>query len=258
MVSVRGTARRGDAEGFAKAASVAEFDLVAVAGGDGTINEAANGLASGGSGLPLGIVPLGTANVLAHEIGMPFSPEGIARVLAEGRPRPVHPGVLNGRLFLQMAGVGFDAHVVATVDLDLKRRFGKLAYVQATLKALGAFAFPRYRLRLDGQEAEAASAVIAKGHFYGGTFVCCPDARLEEPWFQVCLFDRPGTWATLRYTLALGMGRLARLKDLRLVRARTLTIEGPEGNPLQADGDGMGQLPAVLEIREEPLLLVYP
>jgi YegS/Rv2252/BmrU family lipid kinase len=257
-VAVRGTARRGDAEAFAGAASAADFDLVAVAGGDGTINEAANGLASGASSLPLGIVPLGTANVLAHEIGMPFSADGIARVLAEGRPRPIHPGVLNGRLFLQMAGAGFDAHVVATVDPDLKRRLGKLAYVLATLRAIGRFSFPRHRVRLEGGETEAASVIVAKGHFYGGTFVCCPDARLEDPLFQVCLFERSGPWATVRYALALGTGRLARLKDVRLVKTRALTVEGPEGAPLQADGDGMGRLPAVLEIREEPLSLLYP
>ena len=125
-VTVRETTCRGDAEQIAASASSDTFDVVA-AGGDGTINEVANGLA--GKDLPLAIVPLGTANVLAVEIGMPLRARRIARAIACGDVRSVHVGMVNGRRFLMMAGVGFDAHVVANVNPRLKRAFGKLAYV---------------------------------------------------------------------------------------------------------------------------------
>ena len=91
------------------------YDVLVVAGGDGTINEAVNGLRD--ARLPLAIVPLGTANVLAAEIGMATDPRTVARTIALGRPRPISVGVANGRRFLLMAGTGFDAHVVQHVDL---------------------------------------------------------------------------------------------------------------------------------------------
>ncbi|MEO5337260.1 MAG: diacylglycerol kinase family lipid kinase [Magnetospirillum sp. WYHS-4] len=256
-VTVRDTAARGDAEALSRAATSADFDLVAVAGGDGTLSEAANGLAASGSGLPLAVVPLGTANVLAHEIGMPFDADGIARVLATGTPRPVYPGIANGRLFLQMAGIGFDAHAVAAVSLPLKRRLGKAAYILAVLKVL-ARPFATCRIEVDGKTFEAASAIVAKGHFYGGRFVFCPGARLEAGTLEVCLLPRTGILNFLRYLTAFGLGAVHRLSDVRVVRGRRLRIEGPTGEPVQGDGDLLTTLPLTIEVRDEPLALIYP
>lgn len=257
-IDIRPTGARGDAEAFARAASPADHDLVAVAGGDGTLNEAAGGLTASNSGLPLAIVPLGTANVLANEIGMPFDARRVARVLAEGRPRPVFAGLANGRPFLQMAGAGYDARVVATVDLGLKRRLGKLAYGLAMVRAVFDYGFPPLRVTVDGEVHSAASVIVAKGHFYGGRYVCCPDAKLENPSLEVCLFEQGGPWATLRYLLALGMGRLGRTSGVRLRRGRKVTIEGPLGAPVQTDGDLSARLPLTVQIRPEPLFLIYP
>ncbi len=139
-VDVRPTTRRGDAEAFARAADPAEHDAIAVAGGDGTINEVVNGL--GDKKLPLAVIPLGTANVLAHEIGLGGSPREIAETIARGRPQPISVGIVNGRRFVMMAGFGFDAHVVAEVKPMIKKLFGKIAYVISTLKALVCFKFP--------------------------------------------------------------------------------------------------------------------
>src|SRR6185437_2820449 len=125
------------AEALARAADPALVDAVVAAGGDGTINEVVNGLAE--SPLPLGILPLGTANVLAGEIGLPRRAMDVARILAFAPARPAWPGevwaeaALTGRRFLIMAGIGFDADVIEALDLPLKRRLarlglGKLAY----------------------------------------------------------------------------------------------------------------------------------
>ena len=242
-VTVRETTCRGDAERMAANASSDMFDVVVAAGGDGTINEVANGLA--GNDLPLAIVPLGTANVLAAEIGMPLSARRIARAIACGEARSVHVGTVNGRHFLMMAGVGFDAHVVANVNPRLKRAFGKLAYVVETLVGLFRFPYRRYRVTIDGATHDAASVVIANGHYYAGRFTCAPQARLDDPALHVCLFERSGPFSVLRYGWGLVAGRLHRLRDVRVVSGYGVRIEGATGEPVQCDGDITGKLPLV-------------
>lgn len=123
------TAARGDARALAAAATPELCDAVVAAGGDGTINEVANGLLDAGHGLPLGIIPLGTANVLALEMDLAITPQAIAGALLAGQPRPVPLARVDGRRFLLMGGAGFDAFVVDNVRLGLKRHAGKLAYV---------------------------------------------------------------------------------------------------------------------------------
>src|SRR5579883_3499293 len=211
-VTVSETAGPRHAERLARAADPAQYDAVAVAGGDGTINEAVNGLA--GSPLPLALLPLGTANVLAAEIGLPRSLPALARIAAFAPARPVWPGEAvpegagPGRRFLIMAGIGFDAEVVEHLDLRLKRRIGKLAYVASILGRLRAYHPGGYRAELGGTAITAASLVAAKAHFYGGRFVLAPAARLDVPSFQVVLFQRAGRGAALGYLAAMGLGTL--------------------------------------------------
>ncbi len=260
-LTVRRTRRRGDAEALARAASFEAFDVVAVAGGDGTINEVINGLAD--FRLSLAIIPLGTANVLAHEIGLSGRPEAVARTIAGAEAVPVKIGLANGRRFAQMAGVGFDARVVAGVDPGIKRllgrlALGKLAYVIETLVQLVKSPFPRYRLLLDGRAVEAASAVVANGRYYGGRFSCAPEARIDGDVFQVCLFSRGGRWDALRYAWGLLSGRLRHFRDVAVVAAREITVEGPVGEPVQADGDVLGALPLSVTALPVRLRLLVP
>src|SRR5437660_950350 len=137
----------GDARRLAETCDGARYAVIAVAGGDGTINEVVNGLAHRGGDAPaLAIVPLGTANVLAHELGLGFGAAAIARTMVSGRALLVRPGeACNGgdpRCFSLMAGAGFDAKVVAGVSALLKRRLGRGAYLtarcrRATISAVG-------------------------------------------------------------------------------------------------------------------------
>ncbi len=265
-VSLRETTARGDAERFAREAGAlrngAAVDLFVVAGGDGTINEAVNGLLAGADGtarLPsLALVPLGIANVLAQEIGLAITPEAIASTIAGGTASRAWIGRANGRCFTMMAGVGFDAHVVAGVRPRLKRMLGKGAYVLESLRQLFRFGFQRYRVIVDGRAYDAASAIVAKGHFYGGRYVCAPDARLDAPEFQVCLFERGGPWNAVRYALALAMSRLPALPDYRIVTGRVVEIDGPAGDPVQGDGDVIARLPVRIDLAPAPLSLVVP
>lgn len=260
-VEVRGTAGPGEAEALARQAVAEGWSRVVVAGGDGTINEALNALA--GSATALGLIPLGTANVLAREIGLEEAPATVARAIVSGAVRPVCLGRLSeagGRVrsFALMAGAGFDAHVVAGVGLGLKRRIGKGAYVLESLRQLALFPFPTYRVTVDGRAYEPASVVVAKARHYGGAYTCAPAARLDEPRFHVGLFERRGPLAAARYALALVRGTLAERADYRIVTGARVTIEGPAGDPVQVDGDVLARLPIEIEMVPDALDLIVP
>ena len=267
-VELLATEARGDAERLAREAcggvnGFAALDLLAIAGGDGTINEAVNGLmsvsgAGAASALPLCIVPLGTANVLAREIGQRFSPAVAAKTALNGEQRQVYLGQANGRCFTIMAGAGFDAHVVANVSTALKQRVGKLAYVWEALRQLFLFPYGRYRVTVDSAAYDAASVVVAKGRLYAGPYVAAPEARLDSPEFQVCLFLRGGRWNAMRYAVALTLGLLPRLKDYLIVSGREVRIEGPAGDPVQGDGDIIAHLPVEIRLAPVSLSLMAP
>jgi diacylglycerol kinase (ATP) len=255
-VTLRETTKRGDAEAFAREATRATCDRLVAAGGDGTINEVINGLSD--SDLPLAIVPLGTANVLAAEIGLSTRTADIVRTILHGTPRPVFLGRANARKFAMMAGVGFDALAVTRVDLAIKRRTGKLAYVLAGLIQLAHQRPTLYDVEIDGKSYRAASAIVAKGHFYAGRYICAPAARLDRPQFEICLFMRPGRWNVLRYAIALALNRLDRLSDVIVMPGNRVHITGPAGDPVQSDGDIIALLPVEIEIVEKGLLLAMP
>jgi YegS/Rv2252/BmrU family lipid kinase len=243
-IAHRRTRARGDAEAFARETPLGTIALVA--GGDGTANEVANGLLAAGGG-EMAILPLGTANVLAAELGI-LNLAGAAGAASKGSLLTYRPGLANGRGFLMMAGAGFDAHVVANVSPRLKRLLGKGAYVIETLRQLCRFSFPRYRVTIDGTVHEAASVIVARGHFYGGRFIVAPEARLDRDELHVCLFRKGGRLQTILYAIALATGRLHRSRHVEIMKARRIVIEGPEGDPLQGDGDLIGRLPAIIEL----------
>ncbi len=258
-IDLRPTAGPGDAEAIAAGIGAADADLLVVAGGDGTVNEVVNGLArAAGPVPPLAVVPLGTANVLAAEIGLACTPKAIADAILRGRPRKVHLGVANGRRFVLMAGVGLDAHVVAEVSLLLKRHAGKAAYVAGTLAQMLRYGFPVCRVDVDGVAHEARMAVVCNGRFYGGPFLAAPKACLEQPGLEVLLLSGAGAWNALRYGAALALGRLPLLADVRIVAGSRVRIEGVDGAPVQADGDVVARLPVEIEVAPECLELVYP
>ncbi|MGE0724534.1 MAG: diacylglycerol kinase family protein [Alphaproteobacteria bacterium] len=258
-VSLRRTTMRGDAERFARAAAAdpATRALV-VAGGDGTINEALNGL--GASGLPLGILPLGTANVLAHELAIGATIGRSVDALRAGRARDVRLGIVDGRRFAMMAGAGFDAWVVAAVDPRVKRRFGKGAYLVAGLGVLRRWRPRRYRVTIDGAVHEAGSVICCNGRFYGGRFVLAPEARLDDDLLHVVLFAGAGRGAAVRYVLAMALGLVPRLPDVRVVAGRAITIVAVDGaaEPVQADGDIVAHLPVTIAVAEATTRMLAP
>jgi YegS/Rv2252/BmrU family lipid kinase len=245
----------GDAETIAR--ELPACDRLVVAGGDGTMHEAINGLR--GRELPVALIPLGTANVLAREIGLRRDPRHVAHTIVHGRPQSVHLGEVNGRLFVQMMGVGFDARVVDTVSRPLKRRVGQWAFVLAFVQVVLRYGRPRYAVTGDGAHAGSTPfVVVANGRYYGGAFLLAPDARLDHAGLHACLFTTGGIFAAIRYGLALVTNRLPHQRDVVVQDASVFTVDGPAGDPIQADGEVVGRLPAEVRTVPDAATLVVP
>jgi len=232
------------------------FDAIVAAGGDGTISAVVNGL--GGRAVPFGVLPLGSANVLAREIRLPRAPEALASLVVTGPASPIWPGRVGNRAFVMMASAGFDSEIVAALSPELKRRVGRLAFAWGFLVRLWHCPACELTVRADGVEYRAAAVVAAKGRHYAGPFVVAPGADLAEPVLELVLLDRRGRWAMLRYATALLLGRVPRLGDIAIVRARQASVAGNRALPVQADGEIVGELPITLAVADRPLLLIRP
>jgi len=255
-VEVRATTPApGDAERLAREAE-AEFDVIVAAGGDGTVNAVANGMRD--QARPLAVIPLGTANVLAKEIAMPRDPQAVAAVIAGGEAREVWPGRVEDRLFIAMAGAGFDADVVARVDSRLKRLVGRLAFAWAILVCLRRYRAAELVVEVDGVVYPAASLVIAKGRLYGGRFVLAPAADIHVPTLHAVLFQRSGRLAVLRSLAAMVTGLTHRLPEITIVRGRSIRLSGAASAALHVDGETFGLTPAAVALADRPVRLIVP
>jgi diacylglycerol kinase (ATP) len=231
------------------------FDAVVAAGGDGTIRSAASPLL--GSEMPLGLIPIGTGNVLAHEIGLRPDAEAIADCLLQGRVVSVPTAFANGRPFLLMVGIGFDGRVINRLDVALRRRIGKLAFVWPVIRSL--LAGPdSLRVHIDGSQVAAGWVVLTAVRHYAGAFVIAPAARLEEPGLQVVLFNCKSRLSMLAHLFALGLGRIDRQRDVQHISATTVEIGSAAAVPAQIDGDPCGMTPVLVTASGPSLQLIVP
>ncbi len=255
-VSVETTKAAGEATSIARrAASSGAFDVVAAAGGDGTVNEVAGGLAGGVRDVSLAIIPLGTANVLAYEIGIGRDLRRAARTIVIGHPRPLHLGRVNGTPFALMVGAGFDGDVVASVTPKLKRRLGKLAYVVRGLGEWWRGGGARCRVTIDGASRDALWVVVSNTRSYGGRFLLAATADIGTAEFAVTVFAAGSRLDLLRYLGALAGGRVGRCRGVTVHHGTRIELRGEAA--LQADGDARGRLPASVIASDEfvPLLV---
>lgn len=239
----------GDARTIAAEAARAGEDCVVAAGGDGTIAEVVAGLVEGGpvgGRSALGILPFGTANVFARELGLPRGPGDAARVILGGREVAIHPGRAGGRLFVQMLGAGLDAAVVHGVQPGLKRRWGKGAYVWQALREMARHGFAPFRFAADdGPWETAASLIVTKGRFYAGNHLVAPCASPLAPGFTLVIQRQGGAGRALLAGAALPLGLLHRLPFIELRRCTTVRLEG-QGVATQCDGDRGPALPLAI------------
>ncbi len=258
----------GDAEAAACRAAADGFGAVLVAGGDGTINEVVNGLMAGRTGdapsLPLGIIPVGTQNVLAHELGLPTGDlPALAALLRAGHTRPIDLGRADDRFFALMAGFGFDAAVVNEVIQPVKDVIGAGAYALATMQALARYQSTTVRLTLDNEQtvSEAFVVVVANGASYAFRHLkMAPFASLDDGWLDVCVFERPFFDKVGFVAQVVAMFARRHLQDprVRYYRARRVVIHSEPPMPGQLDGEPFRPTPLTIEVVPNALSVFVP
>ena len=262
-VTVAPTTGPGTAGAIAREHISRGADLVVVAGGDGTINETAEGMVF--SQVSLGILPGGTANVLAMELKLGSRLERAAVRLEECRPRRISMGRLTcggadaSRHFLLMAGIGLDAHIVYHVSLPLKACAGKFAYWVAGWSLLGR-RLPQIRVDSDGQRHECSFALLSKVRNYGGDFEIAREVTLLQNRFEMVLFEGQSSTSYVKYLAGLALQRLKGMKGVKMLRtaSATLSCNGDRRVFIQIDGEPAGYLPAEVSIVPDALTLLVP
>jgi YegS/Rv2252/BmrU family lipid kinase len=260
-VDLRLTQGPGDAtEIAARAARNGSSDVI-VAGGDGTINEAIQGLA--GTKARLAIIPRGTANVLARELGLPLDDEQALKIAAKGKTREIYLGLAidettqERRHFVLMAGIGLDASVVRRVQPSLKKRIGKGAFWISGLSHLLTWNPRPFTLQINGDKYTSSFAAIGKAARYGGDLAITPGARLDQPQFEVCIIQ---TMSRLRYlhllSYALRNGMPRNAPEVQFVNAVSVRAHGDA--QVQIDGELIGHLPMRFEIAPHSLQVIVP
>jgi diacylglycerol kinase (ATP) len=233
-----------------------------VAGGDGTINQTAEGMI--GIGVPLAILPGGTANVLSMEMKLGGNLERVARRLEELRPRRISVGHIlcdGGRIsrhFLLMAGIGLDAHVVRNVNPELKSRTGKFAYWIAGWSLLGR-KLAEFDVEINGTTRRCSFALLTKVRNYGGDFEIARNVTLLDDEFEVVLFEG-GSIRYVKYFVGMALNRLEGMSGTTVLRARSVKLTPVNGTPtfVQIDGELGGVLGAEVRLLPDALTLLVP
>lgn len=260
-VDLRSTQGPGDATKIAARAAGNGTSDVIVAGGDGTINEAIQGLA--GTKARLSIIPRGTGNVLARELGLPLDDEQAIKIVAQGKSRQIYLGLAidetthESRHFVLMAGIGLDASVVRRVQPSLKKRIGKGAFWVSGLSHLATWNPRPFILEINGHNYTSTFAAIGKAAKYGGNLAITPGARLDQPEFEICIID---TRSRLRYlhllSHAMRNGMPRNTPEVQFVNATTVKAHGDAH--VQIDGELLGHLPMRFEIAPHSLEIIVP
>jgi YegS/Rv2252/BmrU family lipid kinase len=266
--TLRPTQRAGDAARLAGAAVQEGFDTVIAAGGDGTLNEVLNGLAETPDGLErcrLGVLPLGTVNVFARELGIPLRPETAWSVLQQARERRIDlpyaewsvAGRTHCRYFAQLAGAGLDARAIELTSWELKKKIGPLAYIVAGLRALAEPA-AQLEVRAGTQSATGQLVLVGNGRLYGGSFRVFPHADLADGVLDVCVFPK-ANWMTLIRCGLMLLGRQV-LPEQGLVRLRTAEVTVTARAPARFEVEGeLGEhLPVKFAVRPRGLRVLAP
>lgn len=250
------TQKRGDALKKAKS-SAGKYDIIIAAGGDGTINEVVNGIA--GSKTKLGIIPIGTTNVFAKEMKIPSKLMDACKVIANGKSRKIDLGKVNGHYFLQWAGIGFDASVLAEVQPLLKKLLGIGAYTIAACKKLIRYNSPLIHLAYDNKEISAYFVIVSNIKSYGHFFHITPSAEIDDGYLDVCLFkDKIGLKSLLRYAPKITMQKKICLSNLTCFKAKSLKISSSEKVMVQVDGDIICNTPIDISVVPRSLEIICP
>jgi len=254
---VRVTSHSGEAEALARSAVEEGFTRIVAAGGDGTVSQVANGLA--GSNATLGVLPMGSVNVFAMELGLPM--HNLQRcwdIIEDKNVRLVDLPSANEKYFVQLAGVGLDAQVVKETSLAFKRSFGPLSYLISAAH-IAARQPPKLIIESEHSSVEEGSFVlVGNGRLYGGPFPFFKHAVIDDGLFDVVVFKRLGYLEIIKYLQDVVFSSVIKAPEIEYFQTRQLRITSEQDVPLELDGELAGNCPVDFRIRKRALRVLAP
>lgn len=253
--TVQTTSAPGDARSIAAWGVEQGFQTVVAAGGDGTINEVVNGLV--GSDVALGILPVGTMNVFAAELGLPNQIPKAWSIIQERHTRRVDLVRANDQYFVQLAGVGLDAQVVQATSRAFKKNFGPLSYLISAAQ-IAARTPPKLIIEHDDRRLEGSFVLIGNGRYYGGPVAFFKDARIDDGKLDVLIFKNLGYLDIARYLGTILMGNHTDLADVDYFQTKRVSVSSEDDVPVEVDGEVVTKLPVTFRISSRKLKVVVP
>ena len=235
-----------------------DVDCAIVGGGDGTLNAAAFGVIE--TGLPLGILSLGTANDLARTLDIPSDLDGAAKVIAEGRTRNIDLGIVNGKPFFNVASIGLSAELAQQLTTEIKRRFGRLGYGLVAMKVLIRARPFRATIVSETETARVRTLQIAvgNGRFYGGGNAVEKDAAIDDQNLDLYSLEFERAWKLALMARSFRYGEHGAWSEVRAIRAEEFEVRTRRPRPVNADGEIVTQTPAHFSIRPRAVRVFAP
>jgi YegS/Rv2252/BmrU family lipid kinase len=236
----------------------AGVDLVILGGGDGTMSSALPGLLD--TGLPLGILPLGTANNLARTLDIPTKLEEACRVIARGHRRRIDVGKANDRAFLTTASMGLSVRITEELTSETKKRWGPLAYVVTALHSLRDPGDLHAEIAYDDQvlRGRAVQIVVGNGRYYGSGLAVAKDARIDDGRLDLYVIRPQPRWRMILLARSLKQGSLGEKRDVQAIGAKAFTIITRHPHDIDVDGEIGATTPARFTVMEKALEVFAP
>jgi len=254
---IRITSHPGEAEALARRAVEDGFARIVAAGGDGTVNQVANGIA--GSNCALGILPMGTVNVFAMELGLPSDDLALCwDVVEAGNIRLVDLPSANQKYFVQLGGIGLDAQAVKETSLAFKRSLGPLSYLISAAQ-IAARQPPKLFIRSENASAQEGSFVlVGNGRLYGGPFPFFKQAVIDDGLLDVVVFKRLGYLEIIKYLHDVVFSSDIRVPEIEYFQTRHLSVTSEQDVPVELDGELAGNCPVEFQMHERAIRVLTP
>lgn len=251
------TEKEGQAKELALCATEEGSQAVIAVGGDGTVSEVINGIAE--KKVKFGLIPAGTADVFAHEMEIPTHRFLKAcDIIIQGKTKKIDLGKANGRYFVLMVGVGFDAQVISEVRPEIKRLLKDAAYPLTGIKTLLTYKPSLIRVELDSRVIQGYFVVIGNARYYAGRFSVAKEAQINDGLLDVCIFTGKTAASFVKYVKNVIVGTHLKLSDVKYCRAKKIAVTSDEPVFVQADGEVIGKTPMKLLVLPQALEVLVP